>query len=99
MPQLCFKLDGELELAEKDAFLDASGWSLLDYAAEIAGLVEAWFARSQRALAPFFDPVTARLIDTYVEGLFTYRGLANVSSDGPEIRRALELLSGLAGAE
>ena len=62
---------------------------------EVAGLVEAWFARSQRALEPFFDPVTARLIDTYVEGLFTYRGLARVSSDGPEIRRALELLSGL----
>jgi type III restriction enzyme len=36
VPQLCFKLDGEIELAEKDAFLDASGWSLLDYAAEIA---------------------------------------------------------------
>ena len=66
---------------------------------EIAGLVEAWFARSQQALAPFFDPVTARLIDTYVEGLFTYRGLARESSDGPEIRRALELLSGLAGEE
>lgn len=36
VPQLCFKLDGELELAEKDVFLDASGWSLLDYPAEIA---------------------------------------------------------------
>ncbi len=36
VPQLCFKLDGELEIAEKDAFLDASGWSLLDYTAEIA---------------------------------------------------------------
>ena len=36
MPQLCFKLDGELELAEKDAFLDARGWSLLDYPAEIS---------------------------------------------------------------
>ena len=36
VPQLCFKLDGELELAEKDAFLDASGWSLLDYPAEIS---------------------------------------------------------------
>jgi type III restriction enzyme len=35
-PQLCFKLDGELELAEKDAFLDASGWSLLDYPPEIS---------------------------------------------------------------
>jgi type III restriction enzyme len=36
VPQLCFKLDGELELAEKDAFLDARGWSLLDYPAEIS---------------------------------------------------------------
>ena len=36
VPQLCFKFDGELELAEKDAFLDASGWSLLDYPAEIS---------------------------------------------------------------
>ena len=31
VPQLCFNLDGALELAEKDAFLDARGWSLLDY--------------------------------------------------------------------
>ena len=50
---------------------------------EIGDLVEAWFARSQQALARFFDPDTARLIDTFVEGLFTYRGLARKSSDGP----------------
>jgi type III restriction enzyme len=36
VPQLCFDLDGALELAEKAAFLDASVWSLLDYPAEIA---------------------------------------------------------------
>ncbi|HEY5978029.1 MAG TPA: TetR family transcriptional regulator [Microlunatus sp.] len=66
---------------------------------EIASLVEAWFGRSQQALAPFFDPVTARLVDTYMEGLFTYRGLARGSSDGPEIRRALRLLSGLPAGE
>ena len=35
VPQLCFKLDGELEVADKEAFLDARGWSLLDYPAEI----------------------------------------------------------------
>jgi len=35
VPQLCFKFDGDLQLAEKDAFLDALGWSLLDYPAEI----------------------------------------------------------------
>ena len=36
VPQLCFMFDGELALAEKDTFLDASGWSLLDYPAEIS---------------------------------------------------------------
>ena len=36
MPQLCFNLDGALEVADKDAFLDARGWSLLDYPAEIS---------------------------------------------------------------
>ena len=36
VPQLCFTLDGVLELAEKEAFLDAGGWSVLDYSAELS---------------------------------------------------------------
>lgn len=36
VPQLCFRLDGELELAGQDAFLDAHGWNLLDYPAELS---------------------------------------------------------------
>jgi type III restriction enzyme len=36
VPQLCFNFDGELALAEKDAFLDAGGWRLLDYSAELS---------------------------------------------------------------
>jgi type III restriction enzyme len=36
VPQLCFTFDGALELAEKEAFLDANGWSLLDYPAELS---------------------------------------------------------------
>lgn len=61
----------------------------------IGDLVEAWFARSQQALQRFFDPVTARLVDTFIEGLFTYRGLAREFGDRGEIRRGLRLLSGL----
>lgn len=57
--------------------------------------VEAWFARSQQALARFFDPVTARLVDTFIEGVFTYRGLARESSDADEIRQALSRLIGI----
>lgn len=60
----------------------------------IADMVEAWFARSQQALTRFFDPVTARLVDTFIEGLFTYRGLAREFGDGDEIRRGLALLTG-----
>lgn len=65
----------------------------------VAGLVEAWFARSQRALTPHFDPVTARSVDTFVEGMLTYRGLASDRSDRAEIRRGLALLTGLDGSE
>lgn len=34
-PQLCFELDGELEVADKNTFLDATGWNLLDYPTDI----------------------------------------------------------------
>jgi type III restriction enzyme len=36
VPQLCFIFDGDFELAEKDAFLDAGGWRLTDYSAELS---------------------------------------------------------------
>lgn len=35
LPRLCVISQGELELAEKEVFLDAYGWSLLDYTAEL----------------------------------------------------------------
>ena len=55
-------------------------------------MVEAWFARSQIALSRYFDAETARLVDTMIEGLCTYRGLAS-GIDEAQIRRALALLS------
>ena len=36
VPQLCFDFEGSLELAEQDAFLDARGWSVLNYSAELS---------------------------------------------------------------
>lgn len=35
VPRLCVQLQGELELAEKELFLDVNGWNLLDYPAEL----------------------------------------------------------------
>jgi DNA-binding transcriptional regulator YbjK len=59
---------------------------------EVRSMVEAWFARSQIALSRYFDAETARLVDTMIEGLCTYRGLAS-GIDEAQIRRALALLS------
>jgi len=36
VPQLCFNFDGELQLAEIEAFFDAGGLRLLDYSAELS---------------------------------------------------------------
>jgi len=35
VPRLCLRVQGELELAEKELFLDSNGWSLLDFPAEL----------------------------------------------------------------
>ncbi|MGQ0602457.1 MAG: DEAD/DEAH box helicase [Anaerolineales bacterium] len=35
VPQLCFRFEGELELAEPDALLDLLGWDILNYPAEL----------------------------------------------------------------
>lgn len=35
VPRLCLWVQGELELAERELFLDANGWNLLDYPAEL----------------------------------------------------------------
>ncbi len=59
---------------------------------EVRTMVEAWFARSQAALERYFAPKAARLIDSMIEGLCTYRGLAT-GPDEADIRRALTLLS------
>lgn len=36
VPRLCVYVQGELELAEREVFLDAAGWNLLDCPAELA---------------------------------------------------------------
>ncbi len=36
VPRLCVYIQGELELAERELFLDAAGWNLLDCPAELA---------------------------------------------------------------
>jgi type III restriction enzyme len=35
VPRLCLRVQGDLEIAERELFLDANGWNLLDYPAEL----------------------------------------------------------------
>ena len=35
LPRLCVMVQGELEIAEKEIFLEASGWNLLEYPATL----------------------------------------------------------------
>lgn len=35
VPRLCLRVQGDLEIAERELFLDANGWNLLDYSAEL----------------------------------------------------------------
>lgn len=77
---------------EREAALSYEFYAYAVRHPEVRSMVAAWFGRSQIALERFFPPATARLIDTMIEGLCTYRGLAS-GPDEAEIRRALELLS------
>jgi type III restriction enzyme len=66
VPRLCLRIQGELELAEKELFLDARGWSLLDYPPE---LTEAEFSVRE----------TARTFEVDLKGKHVVYGLVTGS--------------------
>jgi hypothetical protein len=66
VPRLCLWVQGELEPAEKDLFLDAGGWNLLDFPAT---LTEAEFAVNE----------SARTFEVDVQGKRVVYGLVNGS--------------------
>lgn len=66
VPRLCLWVQGELELAEKELFLDAGGWNLLDFPAM---LTEAEFAVDE----------SARTFEVDVQGKRVVYGLVNGS--------------------
>ncbi len=66
VPRLCVWIQGELELVEKELFLDAKGWNLLDYPAELS---EAEFSINE----------TARTFEVDVQGRRVVYGLVDDS--------------------
>jgi type III restriction enzyme len=62
LPRLCVLVQGELEIAEKELFLEASGWNLLDYPAEFP---EFMFNETARTFE--FDLKDRRVVWTLVD--------------------------------
>lgn len=62
LPRLCVMVQGELEIAEKELFLEASGWDLLDYPAEFPE-----FTFNETARTFEFDLKNRRVVWTLVD--------------------------------
>ncbi len=83
VPRLCVWIQGELELVEKELFLDAKGWNILDYPAELSD-------------AEFSINEAARTFEVDVQGKRVVYGLVDDSrqldlSDVPTALTALDL--------
>ncbi len=63
IPQLCLRIDGELELAEKEFFLDVNGWSLLGYPARLS---EIEFSIQEEATSYSIDIKGQRLVEKFL---------------------------------
>ncbi|MCO6451469.1 MAG: DEAD/DEAH box helicase family protein [Caldilineales bacterium] len=63
VPQLCLWIDGELELADEEWFLDERGWSPLDYPPQ---LTEGEFAIREAANQYEIDVQGKRVVERYV---------------------------------
>jgi len=63
VPRLCIMVQGELELAEREWFLDARGWNLLDYPAE---LTPTEFSVQEESESYLIDIKGKKLIEKYL---------------------------------
>jgi len=63
IPQLCLWVDGELELVDEEWFLDARGWSPLDYPAQ---LTEGEFAIREEANRYEIDVQGKRVVERFL---------------------------------
>ncbi len=88
VPQLCFTFDGDLEPAEKETLLDASGWSLLDYSPE---LTEAEFRLTETGVQWEIDLSVAGKITEKAIGKAEQHDLDLVDTAGRAISCAVGL--------
>ena len=77
VPRLCIEVQGELELAEKEWFLDAQGWKLLDFPAELS---EQEFSILEKANSWEIDVKGKRLQEKFL-GAVTLFDLSAIKSN------------------
>ena len=87
VPQLCLRIDGELELVHEEHFLSPDSWSLLDYPAE---LTEAEFRVEERTDTYEIDVQGRRLVERHL-GTLSLFDFAEVSSSWTDLDLAREL--------
>ncbi len=83
IPQLCLWVDGELELAEQEFFLDARGWDLLYYPARLSDVE---FTIKEETVSYSIDIQGQRLVEKFLGSQ-----LALDLNDAPTGWTALEL--------
>lgn len=81
VPLLCVLVDGELEPADRELFIDPRGWNLLDYPAELS---EAEFRIEEKAENFLIDVYGQRLIEKYL-GSQLALNLADAPTDWTEL--------------
>jgi len=88
VPRLCVEVQGELELAEKEWFLDAQGWNLLDFPAELS---EQEFSILEKANSWEIDVKGRKLHERFL-GAVTLFDLSAVKSnwDASQLSRWLD---------
>lgn len=87
VPQLCLRIDGELEPVQEEHFLSPDSWSLLDYPSE---LTEAEFRVEERTDTYEIDVQGKHLVERHL-GTMTLFDFAEVSTNWTDLDLALEL--------
>lgn len=68
VPQLCLWVDGELEVADQEFFLDANGWNILDYPPHLS---ENEFTIKEESVSYSIDLQGTRLVERFLGSQLT----------------------------
>lgn len=83
----------DLLASQQELVLTTELYALASRKAEFRTLIRDWMARSRRALAPYFDPETTRMLDALIEGLLLHAALDTEPSDRARTAEAVRRIT------